>query len=147
MMYLFVFYVSCQLILVGLFALAYSDGNLEANSKNVCMILTTVSLSPLGVLAVIGVIVDAYVQNNKRRKCESIMNRWKATAREGTNWLEWELGGSQDFRNSKLRETIGCLSDKELRLLTSVRRSTHSIEESTRDALVDEIIYREINRT
>lgn len=143
------FYLISVLLMIGFFGYVFFREEFDFSLENVMMAVILTTLGPLGLCLILSVNLYLSLQDATRYKCQAIMTRWETSARKTTKESHWDWYNSpktSETRYNMLRETINCLSDRELKLLLSVSKHTFEIEKPLRDALLDEVIYREISK-
>lgn len=146
---LFIFYMACQGFMFCLLTfLCLVKKEIDIEKENIVMMSLLIAFGPLGVMAFLGVVMHERLQSWKRLHCQRALTKWEtkamADAGERSKW-DWHTKKAEsEARYNLLRETIQCLTDKELNLLVSVSRDTYELEKPVREAVMDEIIHREI---
>lgn len=147
------YYLLCMLVLVGFFSwVAYDEGwdrvKEKTTKENAFLIAALVASGPLGVLALLSVIFYHEGLDRLRRDCNVATTRWEKTARHSSNlpmenW-DWYTEENKENRFNALRETIYCLTDRELKMLANVEEGMFKIDKPMKEALVDEMLHRKI---
>jgi hypothetical protein len=144
------FYFACQIFLIVLFVYLYTQSCVELEKEDVAIMLLFLVFSPIGTLIFFGVILIENLQAKRRRACNRIVSKWENAARVGLDYddtWDWYTDPSKaELRQNRLRETIGCLTDHELDMLITVHKTAYELEKFIRDAVIDEIIHREIRK-
>jgi hypothetical protein len=120
------------------------------NKSDIGLMTALILLGPIGVTAVFIAIVHEEMQGFIRMDCRRILAKWEKLAQsqqttyEMSDW-EWHKDKKhQEVKYTCMRETVGILSDKELKKLLKTGEDTMRLDKELLDAVANEIIHREI---
>ena len=146
--FLVAYYAICQIFILAMFFYCYIRDELEFSRENLILVATLFVFGPLGVTAFFFASLYEKFKDDRKLKCQRAMTKWETAARKSTtdvNAWDWYMDPkSNETRHNLLRETISCLTDKELKLLITVDESTYEVEKPLVEAIMDEIIHREM---
>lgn len=142
-----------MLVLIAFFSwVAYDEGwdhvKEKMNKENTFLITALILSGPLGVFALLCVIFYHEAMDRLRRDCNNATVKWEKMARTngslGRSHWDWYDDDNKENRFNALRETIYCLTDRELRMLANVEEGMFKIDKPMKEALIDELLHRKI---
>lgn len=147
------YYLICMLSLAAFFTwVAYDEGwervQEKTTKENALLIAVLILSGPLGVISGLCVVFYHEGLDRLRRDCNIATVKWEKVARQSydltqASW-DWYEKDNQENRFNALRETIHCLTDRELKMLANVEEGMFKVDKPMKEALIDELLHRKI---